>query len=39
MNFEHMPELGYRFAYPIALLVMFTATVVLYRFFKRIGWL
>jgi magnesium transporter len=39
MNFEHMPELTYRFAYPIALAVMFTATVLLYRFFKRIKWL
>ncbi len=39
MNFEHMPELGYRFGYPLALVVMFTATMLLYRFFKRIKWL
>jgi magnesium transporter len=39
MNFEHMPELGLRFGYPLALLTMFIATVVLYRFFKRIKWL
>src|SRR5213076_1000477 len=39
MNFEHMPELGLTYAYPVALLVMLTATVLLYRFFKRIKWL
>jgi magnesium transporter len=39
MNFEHMPELGVTYGYPLALLVMFTATLVLYRFFKRIEWL
>jgi magnesium transporter len=39
MNFEHMPELGLRFGYPLALVVMFTATLLLYRFFKRIKWL
>jgi len=36
MNFEHMPELGLRFGYPLALVLMFTATLVLYRFFNRI---
>jgi magnesium transporter len=39
MNFEHMPELALTYGYPVALLVMFTATLVLYRFFKRIKWL
>jgi magnesium transporter len=39
MNFEHMPELGLRFGYPLALVLMFTATLLLYRFFKRIKWL
>jgi magnesium transporter len=39
MNFEHMPELGLDFGYPLALLVMFTATLLLYRFFRRIKWL
>ena len=39
MNFEHMPELGLEFGYPLALAIMFTATVLLYRFFKRIEWL
>jgi len=39
MNFDHMPELGLRFGYPLALLVMLSATLLLYRFFKRIQWL
>ena len=39
MNFEHMPELGLRFGYPLALVMMFIATTLLYRFFKRIKWL
>jgi magnesium transporter len=39
MNFEHMPELGFVLGYPMALLVMFTATLLLHRFFRRIGWL
>ena len=39
MNFEHMPELGLRFGYPLALVTMFVATTLLYRFFKRIKWL
>jgi len=39
MNFEHMPELTLLFGYPLALLVMLSATLLLYRFFKRIEWL
>ena len=39
MNFEHMPELGLTYGYPLALLVMVSATLLLYRFFKRIQWL
>jgi magnesium transporter len=39
MNFEHMPELGSRYGYPGALLVMVVASVVLYRLFKKSGWL
>jgi magnesium transporter len=39
MNFEHMPELGLRFGYPLALVTMLVATTLLYRFFKRIKWL
>jgi magnesium transporter len=39
MNFDHMPELGWRFGYPLALLLMALACVLLYRNFKRAGWL
>ena len=39
MNFEHMPELGWTFGYPLALGVMLTACVSLYFYFKRSGWL
>ena len=39
MNFEHMPELGWLFGYPFALAVMMAGCLVLYRMFKRSGWL
>ncbi len=39
MNFEHMPELDWALGYPIALAVMGTITVLLYRAFKRRDWL
>jgi magnesium transporter len=39
MNFEHMPELRWDFGYGFALLVMLGSSVVLYRLFKRSGWL
>jgi magnesium transporter len=39
MNFEHMPELNERWAYPAALVLMAVAIIGLYRFFKRIDWL
>jgi magnesium transporter len=39
MNFEHMPELKWKYGYPLALLVMLTACTGLYRYFKRVGWL
>ena len=39
MNFEHMPELEWRFAYPAVLLVIAVACLVLHRRFKRAGWL
>jgi magnesium transporter len=39
MNFEHMPELSWRFGYPLALLLMFAACFLLHRGFKRSGWL
>ena len=39
MNFEHMPELGWLLGYPMALLMMVSTSGLLYRNFKRRGWL
>jgi magnesium transporter len=39
MNFEHMPELTWRFGYPLALLLMAAACGLLYVRFRRSGWL
>ena len=39
MNFEHMPELRWRLGYFYALSLMLVSSVVLYRLFKRSGWL
>ncbi|MDN3554717.1 magnesium/cobalt transporter CorA [Halomonas maura] len=39
MNFAHMPELDWRFGYPVALLLMGLACGGLYRRFRRTGWL
>jgi magnesium transporter len=39
MNFEVMPELKWKYGYPTALAVIVLACVLLYRRFKRLGWL
>jgi magnesium transporter len=39
MNFEHMPELTWRFGYPMVLLVILGACSFLYYRFKKSGWL
>ncbi|GAB7189510.1 magnesium/cobalt transporter CorA [Kineococcus sp. NUM-3379] len=39
MNFEHVPELSWRFGYPACLLLMAAVAVGLYRRFRRAGWL
>jgi len=39
MNFEHMPELHWTWAYPAVLLLMVVLEVLLYRQFKERGWL
>ena len=39
MNFEHMPELKWRFGYPLALGTIVLVCLLLYRRFKRVGWL
>jgi magnesium transporter len=39
MNFKNMPELGWAYGYPTALVLMAVAAVVPYLWFKREGWL
>jgi len=39
MNFDHMPELHWTVGYPLALLLMLTISLILYRSFKLRGWL
>ena len=39
MNFHHMPELSWTYGYPYAIALMATACFVLWRWFKRSGWL
>jgi magnesium transporter len=39
MNFDHMPELGWQYGYPLVLGVMAAVCVFLYGYFKRAGWL
>jgi magnesium transporter len=39
MNFEHMPELEWRYGYPLVLAVIGVACLTLYRLFRRAGWL
>jgi magnesium transporter len=39
MNFQHMPELGWTYGYPATLLFIAAACLVLYRGFRRNGWL
>ncbi len=39
MNFNHMPELRYRYGYPLVLLAIAVICGALYRGFRRSGWL
>jgi magnesium transporter len=39
MNFEHMPELGWRLGYPVTLVVIVLVCLALYWRFRRAGWL
>lgn len=39
MNFEHMPELHWQYSYPLALALMGGVSGLLYRRFRRLGWL
>jgi len=39
MNFKHMPELDWIFGYPMSIALMLLLDWLLYRNFKRVGWL
>jgi magnesium transporter len=39
MNFEHMPELSWRYGYPAVLVLILVVSGTLYRWFRRAGWL
>ena len=39
MNFTHMPELEWRYGYPAALTLITAICFILYRRFKKTGWL
>ncbi|RKT27086.1 magnesium transporter [Paraburkholderia sp. RAU2J] len=39
MNFQNIPELHFRFGYPLCLAIMLTVDLVLYRRFRKAGWL
>ena len=39
MNFEHMPELGWRFGYPLAVGIMAVIDVYLFYRFRKAKWL
>jgi magnesium transporter len=38
MNFEHMPELAWRFGYPLSLLAMLAIGALLAWYFRRLRW-
>ncbi len=39
MNFEFMPELSFKFSYPLSIALMFLSGIAPYMLFKRKGWL
>jgi magnesium transporter len=39
MNFRHMPELGWRYGYAMAIGLMLLSAVILFILFKRRDWL
>jgi magnesium transporter len=39
MNFEHMPELKWKYSYPVLLSLMLFAAVGMILFFRRKKWL
>lgn len=39
MNFDFMPELHYKWSYPIVIIIIIAITVIIYLWFKRKKWL
>jgi magnesium transporter len=39
MNFDHMPELSWRWGYPFALGLMVFSGVIIWAVFRRARWL
>lgn len=39
MNFDYMPELRFKWSYPIFWIVAITNIVILYRYYKKKGWI
>lgn len=39
MNFQFMPEIGWKLGYPLSIVLMILSAVLPYYFFKRKGWL
>ncbi|WP_405944218.1 magnesium/cobalt transporter CorA [Streptomyces sp. NBC_00144] len=39
MNFDHMPEKHWEYGYPLAMAVIVAACLIMYRGFRRNGWL
>jgi magnesium transporter len=39
MNFHYMPELSWRFGFPLSLALMFSCAVGPYLYFKKRGWI
>jgi len=39
MNFENMPELKWKYGYPLVISAVIVACLILYRIFRRNRWL
>jgi magnesium transporter len=39
MNFEYMPELGWKWSYPLVWLIMISMGIVMFFYFKRKKWI
>ncbi|NPE30099.1 magnesium/cobalt transporter CorA, partial [Methanococcoides sp. SA1] len=39
MNFQHMPELGWKWGYPLVWLIMISVSISMIFYFKRLKWI